>query len=162
MCHLVIDRQSAPMKGRQYMSTDRSINNQPDGQLPSVGKTYLSMAMVSLWGNMCTMRALSVSRLVSSWVRWTLRVSSPSWRNKIPAIMDEEEQWERSTVGEMSGGPWSCMKVEKENVISDKQVTAWLPLIQSQKIRAPQVYNYDFVGFNKCHCTVYLTLWLQK
>lgn len=51
------------------------------------------MAMVSLWGNMCTMRALRVSRLVSSCVRCTLRVSSPSWRNKIPAFMGGEEQW---------------------------------------------------------------------
>lgn len=57
-----------------------------------VMRAHLSMAMVSLWGNMCTMRALRVSRLVSSWVRCTRRVSSPSWRNKIPVFMDEEEQ----------------------------------------------------------------------
>lgn len=67
-------------------------------------RAYLSMAIVSLWGNMCTMRALRVSRLVSSWVRCTLRVSSPSWRNKIPAFMDGEEQWGRSTKEENGGG----------------------------------------------------------
>ena len=56
-------------------------------------KHYLSMAIVSLWGNMCTMRALSVSREVSSWVRWTRRVSSPSWRNRTPA---DREQFTRT------------------------------------------------------------------
>lgn len=55
------------------------------------GSTYLSMAMVSLWGNMCTMSALRVSRLVSSWVRCTLRVSSPSWRKRIPAFVERED-----------------------------------------------------------------------
>lgn len=54
------------------------------------------MAMVSLWGNMCTMSALRVSRLVSSWVRCTRRISSPSCRNKMPADMDGEEVMEES------------------------------------------------------------------
>lgn len=75
-------------------------------QLSNMGKrvfSYLSMAMVSLWGNMWTMRALRVSRLVSSWVRCTRRVSSPSWRNKIPGFMDGEEQWGTPTMVEEGG-----------------------------------------------------------